>query len=205
MDNNNKLSEELLKSDGIDPANIPDSEHAMFEQLLNKHLNSKQPKTVIGRIFMLSKVKFKVAALIGCIIIVSAAAAITIPGVYNTIKNFITAIDEKDITEIIELSDPTSAIPQQVDDIYQIAAESKIKLVSLYTDTDDAIAFTTEVKVIDTVYDEGYMQGFLVITLVRKDNVWLVNDIDLENDETVKTELERFLEYHPNATELKLK
>jgi hypothetical protein len=55
MDNYKKLSEELLKKDGIDPANIPDSERKMFRQLLDKHLNSGQQKQVLWSIIMKSK------------------------------------------------------------------------------------------------------------------------------------------------------
>ncbi|MBN1973302.1 MAG: hypothetical protein JW787_06665 [Sedimentisphaerales bacterium] len=64
MDNYKKLSEELLKNDGIDPANISDSERAMFEQLLDKHLISEQ-KTVLWRIIMKSNImKLAAAAMI---------------------------------------------------------------------------------------------------------------------------------------------
>ena len=146
-------------------------------------------------------IKYKVA-LLGCLIIVSVAAAMTVPGVYNTIKTFITALDKKDVTELIKLSDPMSALPHQMDDVNQIITESKIELVSLYTDVNDAIAVTTEIIIEDTVYDEGYTQGPLVITLIRKDNVWLVTDIDIETQESALEEIVRFMEKHPNAVEI---
>ena len=36
MDNNKKLSEGLLKADGIDPANITESERMVFRQMLDR-------------------------------------------------------------------------------------------------------------------------------------------------------------------------
>jgi len=71
MNNNKKLSEELLKIDNIDPANIPDSERQMFEQLLDKHLNSGQSKQVLLRIITkstLSKLTTAAAITIALII-----------------------------------------------------------------------------------------------------------------------------------------
>ena len=65
MNRDKKLSEELLKKDGIDPANIPDSERQMFERLLDKHLNSGQSKQALWRIIMKSNItKFAAAAVI---------------------------------------------------------------------------------------------------------------------------------------------
>jgi len=65
MDNYKKLSEELLKKDGIDPANIPDSERKMFERSLDKHLKSGQSKQVLWRIIMKSNItRFATAAVI---------------------------------------------------------------------------------------------------------------------------------------------
>ena len=65
MDSYKKLSEELLKTDGIDPVNIPDSEHKMFEQLLDKHLNSGKSNQALWRIIMKSKItKFAAAAVV---------------------------------------------------------------------------------------------------------------------------------------------
>ena len=69
MNSDKKLSEELLKSDNIDPAKIPDSEHKMFEQLLDKHLNSGQSKQVLWRIIMKSKIT-KLAAAAAIIIVI---------------------------------------------------------------------------------------------------------------------------------------
>ena len=158
----------------------------------------------IWRKFMLSKSKYKVAALLGCVIIVSAAAAITVPGVYNTIRNFISAFDEKDIGVLIELTDPMYAVHHQVLDLKNVlTAESKLKLTSLYADNNNAIAFTSDVIVIHNESDRSQDEkGPMVITLTKKDNMWLVIDIDLENDETVNTELERFLEKYPDAIEI---
>ena len=64
MNKNKKLSEELLKADSIDPANIPDSERMMFKQLLEKYLKSGQSKQVLWKIILKSKIT-KIAAAIG--------------------------------------------------------------------------------------------------------------------------------------------
>jgi hypothetical protein len=208
MDSYKKLSEELLKKDGIDPANIPDSERTMFRQLLDKHLRTKRPESVIRRIVMLTKLKYKVAALLGCVILVSAAAAITVPGIHNAIRNFVSAFNEKDIDTLVELTDPMYAVHQQVQDLKNVLTEeSKLKIVSLYTDDNYALAITTDVKIINDGPNRNReeQKGPLVITLNRKNDIWLVIDIDIENEQTVKNELKRFLEEHPNATELKIK
>ena len=65
MDNYKKLSEELLRTDGIDPANIPETERAMFKAMLDKHFNSEQSRQVLWRIIMKSNItKFAAAAVI---------------------------------------------------------------------------------------------------------------------------------------------
>ena len=188
---------------------ITEKDKAVLEQMKEIYLQESKAKTnpaelSIWRKFMLSKSKYKVAALLGCVIIVSAAAAITVPGVYNTIRNFISAFDEKDIGVLIELTDPMYAVHHQVLDLKNVlTAESKLKLTSLYADNNNAIAFTSDVIVIHNESDRSQDEkGPMVITLTKKDNMWLVIDIDLENDETVNTELERFLEKYPDAIEI---
>ena len=57
---------------------------AVLEKMKEIYLQESKAKTnpaelSIWRKFMLSKSKYKVAALLGCVIIVSAAAAITLP------------------------------------------------------------------------------------------------------------------------------
>ena len=65
MDSYKKLSEELLKKDGVDPANIPDTERAMFKALLDKHLKTGQSKPFLWRIIMKTNItKLAVAAVI---------------------------------------------------------------------------------------------------------------------------------------------
>jgi hypothetical protein len=74
MDNYKKLSEELLKKDGIDPANIPDSERTVFRQLLDKHFSPGQTKPALWRIIMKSKITKLAAAaavFIACLICIS--------------------------------------------------------------------------------------------------------------------------------------
>jgi len=166
--------------------------------------NKQSEKTIpisIWRIIMKSKIKYKVA-LIGCVIIVSVTAAMTGPSVYHTIRAFLFSLDEKRIPELVELADPMSAVPHQIKDIHNLLTESELKLVSLYADNNYAIAVTTDIVVMDKVYDQGRNEGPLVITLVKRDNVWLVTDIDLETEDTVKIELDRFIKRHPDAVEI---
>ncbi len=61
MDSYKKLSEELLKTDGIDPANIPGPERDMFKAILDKHLITGPSKQALWRIIMKSNLS-KVAA-----------------------------------------------------------------------------------------------------------------------------------------------
>lgn len=168
--------------------------------------NTNDSKTTfpIWRIIMKSEIKYKVA-LIVCVITVSVTVAMTGPSVYRTIRAFLSSLDEKRIPELVELADPMSAVPHQIQDIHNLLTESELKLVSLHADDDYAIAVTTDVVVIDEVYDQGRSKGPLVITLVKRDNVWLVTDIDLETEATAKTELDRFLKKHPTAVEITTK
>jgi hypothetical protein len=74
MDSYKKLSEELLKTDGIDPAKISDTERAMFKAILDKHLISGKSKQVLWRIIMKNPVtKIATAAIIAfaCVVGVS--------------------------------------------------------------------------------------------------------------------------------------
>ena len=169
---------------------------------LTRKINNLQPKpTKIWGIFLKSKIKYKVA-LIGCAITLSVTAAMTGPSVYRTIQAFLASLDDKRVPELVELADPMSAVPHQVQDINNLLTESKLKLKSLYADSNYALAVTTDIVVIDKVYDQGRQKGPLVITLVKRDNMWLVTDIDIETEATVKIELDRFLKKHPDATEI---
>ncbi|OQA02531.1 MAG: hypothetical protein BWY69_01032 [Planctomycetes bacterium ADurb.Bin401] len=70
MDNNKKLAENLLKADGIDPAQTNETEKKAFGKILNRQLKtkqSKQSKTLpnLWRIIMKSRItKFASAAII---------------------------------------------------------------------------------------------------------------------------------------------
>jgi hypothetical protein len=65
MDSYKKLSEELLKTDGIDPANISGPERAMFKAILDKHLITGQSKQALWRKIMKNPIiKFAAAAVI---------------------------------------------------------------------------------------------------------------------------------------------
>ncbi len=196
--------EKLIKNINID-TNAKTDEEVLgevvkaFEKSKVKKISATEQN--IWRIIMKSKIKYKVA-LLGCVIIVSVTAAMTGPSVYRTIQTFLSSLVEKRIPELVELADPMSAVPHQIQDIHNLLTESELKLVSLYADNNYAIAVTIDVVVVDEVYDQGHKKGPLVITLVKRDNVWLVTDIDLETEATAKTELDRFLKKHPNAVEI---
>jgi hypothetical protein len=89
-----------------------------------------------------------------------------------------------------------------MEDLHELEVASELKLVSLHADDEYAMAVTTDVAVVDQKYDGGRKEGPLVITLVKRDNVWLVTDIDIETEATAKDELDRFFENHPNAVEI---
>ena len=75
-------------------------------------------------------------------------------------------------------------------------AELKVKqlaIESAYADEANALVITANVT-----GDRG-RQGPLVLTLVKKDDAWLIRDVDLEDEESVEDEVERFLKDHPKA------
>ena len=172
-------------------------------QAMDNHEKQKSAKIQpnIWRIIMKSKVTRKVA-LLCCVAIVSVAAAMVGPSVYRTVQTFLSALAGKRVPELVELADPMSAVPRQMQDIQELLIGTELKLVSLRADNDHAMAVTTDVVVVDEVYEHGRKEGPLVITLVKRDNVWLVTDIDLETEATAKDEIDRFLKRHPNAVEI---
>lgn len=150
------------------------------------------------------KVRNKVAVLC-CILFASVAAAIVVsPSVYDTIYSFIYASAEKDTSGLVELADPMSAVPDQVEDLLDLEKTSELELVSLYADNEFALAVTTNVVHVDEVYDGGRKEGPLVITLERRDAIWLVTDIDLETEVTATDEVDRFISKHPDAVNVSL-
>jgi hypothetical protein len=157
------------------------------------------------RRIMETKVTRKKVAVLCCIALVSVAAAVVGPSVYDTVQSFLSATVDQRVGELVELADPMSAVPRQVDDLLDLEIGSELELVSLHADDEYALAVTTDVVHVDTVYDEGHKEGPLVITLVKQDGVWLVTDIDLETEATVSDELDRFFKYHPNAAEISLR
>lgn len=93
MDSYEKLSEELLKADSIDPLNIPEAERVMFKTMLDKHFNSGQSKPALWKIIMKSNItKFAAAAVlimafsIGLILWRSTGSGIALADVLNRIE-----------------------------------------------------------------------------------------------------------------------
>ena len=69
----------------------------------------------------------------------------------------------------------------------------RLKLTDVRANCEDAIAVTEDVK------DDRGREGPLVLTLVKKNKVWSISDVDLETKNSAKAELERFLKAHPDA------
>jgi len=158
-----------------------------------------QKETNIWRIIVNNKITRRVAVLC-CLALVSVAAAmVVVPGVYPTCRSFLSALAGRKIGELVELSDPASAVPRQMLDLrdLEIGFGSELELVAMYVDENAAIAVTSNV-----VIEEEDRQGPLVITLIRRGDMWLVTDIDLETEATVNDELAGFFEYHPDAVEI---
>lgn len=180
-----------------------------LNDVLQAHEKSEKSKPAelqpnIWRKIMETKISRKVAVLC-CVAMVSVAAAMVGPSVYRTVQSFLSALAGKRVPELVELADPMSAVPRQMEDIHELEIGSGLKLVSLHADNEYAMAVTTDVMHVDEVYDEGRKEGPLVITLVKQDNMWLVTDIDLETEATAKDEIDRFLNNHPNAVEIPVK
>ncbi|MFC1762066.1 hypothetical protein ACFL6U_08290 [Planctomycetota bacterium] len=150
----------------------------------------------IWRKFIEMKATRKVVIL-GCLVLVSIATAVVAPNACRTVQSFLSAFNQKQISDLVELVDPMSAVQKQMEDLRNIEIEGELKLVSLHIDTEYAISITS-----DVVEDHSQQQGPLVITLAKQDDRWLVTDIDLETEKTAKEELNRFLKRYPNATEV---
>jgi len=166
-------------------------------QSLDESEKQKAGVSMLGRRIIQTKVTWKVAVLCCAALVSIAAATATVgPSVYRNVQSFLSALVGKRAQELVELADPMSAVPDQImEAIDDLETGSDFKLVSLHADNDYALVVTT-----DVVGDHN-RQGPLVITLVKRDNVWLVTDIDLETKATAKDEIDRFLKKHPNAVE----
>jgi len=161
----------------------------------------------VWRIIMKSKLVRRLAV-VCCLIlvIVSVGAAVVELGVYDSVQSFLSALAGKSVGQLVELADPTSAVPtQMVEDLDQLETANGIELVSLHADDESALAVTGDVAIVGSQYYSGRKQGPLVITFVKRDDKWWVTDIDLETQATAKEEVERFYSYHPNAVEIQLK
>jgi hypothetical protein len=175
-----------------------------FLQALEDYKKQKSALTQpnIWRKIMETKVTRKVAVLC-CLAMVSVAAATVGPAVYDTVQSFLSGLVGKSVGELVELADPMSAVPRQMLDLHELETGSGLELVSLHADNEWALAVTTPVVHVDE--DGEREEGPLVITLIKRDDLWWVTDIDLETEATVEDELDRFFNNHPNAVEIPLR
>jgi hypothetical protein len=70
----------------------------------------------------------------------------------------------------------------------------KLPITRLIADDSNALAITENV-----VIASEKRAGPLVLTLVRKDGRWMVNDIDLKTNESVLDEVKRFQQRRPQS------
>ena len=175
----------------------------ILDNVLKSLAKSERQKTVLtmlrGRI-MNTRITRR-AAVLFCVALISVAAASVAvgPSLYRNVYYFLSALAGKRTQELVDLADPMSAVPGQIlEAIDELEIGSKFTLLSLHADKNHALAITT-----DVVGDHD-RQGPLVITFVKRDNVWSVTDIDLETKATAKDEIDRFLKMYPNAVEIPL-
>jgi len=124
MDNSKKLSEELLKADGIDPAGATESERAAFIKMLNEH-SKPGPRPEIWRIIMKSQItKLAAAVVIGTVVLLPLAY-----GASKIVKYFLVddiKIVVKDSNKIKTEQDAQNAI-QEFGKLYREGKAKEVK------------------------------------------------------------------------------
>ncbi|MBN1975145.1 MAG: hypothetical protein JW787_15995 [Sedimentisphaerales bacterium] len=84
-----------------------------------------------------------------------------------------------------------------VDDFAQIADGDMIDIVDVYSDTDNALVITSEIKIKDeSDTDEN---GQLVFFLKKQEGRWQIDELDITNLRSAQWFIDHFLEKHPNA------
>jgi hypothetical protein len=74
-----------------------------------------------------------------------------------------------------------------------VLAGQKVEMLDLYANDGNALVVTA------AVMDDKGKAGPLAVTLRKIEGRWRVRDIDLESDESIKSEIQRFKEKYPNA------
>ena len=116
-------------------------------------------------------------------------------GPRETVLAYVDAATNGRIEEAAKMGEPgqTPSQPKAIKENFSAVQVGKFAVKSVYADASAALAISSDVK------DDRDRKGPLVFTLVRKDDRWLIRDIDLESAESVKEELKRFLDRYPDA------
>lgn len=120
----------------------------------------------------------------------------------EAVEAFLAGALSGDTKAIDAQSAPRTAVAKQAREMKSLLQGDSINVVSVQAGEADgrqaALAITEKVK-LKSKNPDGGDSGILVLTLERQNGHWLVNDIDLESDESVKGEVKRFLARYPNA------
>jgi hypothetical protein len=113
----------------------------------------------------------------------------------ETVKAFVELAMDGKYEEAAKLGDPgqTPSQPKVVKDNFSKLKIENFAVKSVHADDANALAMSSKVK------DDRGREGLLVFELVKKQDRWLIHDIDFENDKSAKDELKRFLDKHPDA------
>ena len=116
-------------------------------------------------------------------------------GPRETVLAYVDAATNGRIEEAAKLGEPgqTPSQPKAIKENFSAVQVGKFAVKSVHADASAALAISSDVK------DDRDRKGPLVFTLAKKDDRWLIRDIDLESAETAKDELQRFLERRPDA------
>lgn len=190
---------EQLLSDTPVPTVIPGPHRARLKgELLSQAAHREPSLPLLAALFFALR---KNAAVAGGAVLLLVAGAWGGEKLYRSITQTVVdvqsaAIEGRD-SDAALLTDPSSAVARQLADFRELAELNPegFRVVSIYADDQAALAITTEI-----VADHG-RHGPLVMTLIKRDGTWLLNDVDVESAATAKDELARFLERHPDAVE----
>jgi len=119
----------------------------------------------------------------------------------QTVEAYLAAVLAGKAEAAAALAMPGSAegSSERIAEYKKLIAAKAIKLASAHQSAAKGRAFVVTEVVPLTKQADGRDKGPLVIKLTKKDEHWLVRDVDFKTEEVAKTQLKEFLQKFPDA------
>jgi hypothetical protein len=119
----------------------------------------------------------------------------------QTVEAYLAAVLSGKVEAAAALALPGSAegSMERIAEYKKLIAAMAIKLASVHQSAAKGRAFVVTEVVPFTKQADGRDRGPLVIKLTKKDEHWLVRDVDFKTEEVAKMQLKDFLQRYPDA------